>query len=120
MRTDVRELADTMEEGWRRIPGNAYGASIKTDKLSGEITGCCPLVHAYLGSEGKIITHVFSNRFSEWAEEKFPLLFKQEIVNPHGEDCKPFYLWQAIIELADADNWSTPRIVSWLRTHQND
>jgi len=106
MRQDVKELADAMERGWEICPHTINDSFFTPYLTPKNPLACCPRGHAGLGKYGDASRHT-----------EFPVLFSQKVQLPmwYGVDILAY----AINELADA-GWTTPQVVAWLRTHEQD
>ena len=107
MRHDVKALADAMERGWKLYPRNTAGYTYFV--YEDHIAGFCPLGHACVG----VGIHAdIAN-----ANSIFSVLLTQNVAWLNEADLT---LSETIIELADAEGWTTPQVIAWLRTHEND
>ena len=114
MRQDVKELADAMEAGWKLAPEmcDLYFNDKFYPKSDEVISSCCAQGHALLG---------IGSRNVDDRSVYFPILYNQ-MVQKIDRDGKPYELMlcSAIDDLVIGYKWNTPRVVRWLRTHQND
>jgi hypothetical protein len=115
MRPDIKELADFMEIGWKTIPKMHSGNFFKFDdfkkfRSDNHIVACCALGHLKIGvSNNNLQRFYLSDRIS--------VLDTQLVEMKNG---RKITLVSAIIKLNDEYHWSTPEIVAWLRSHEND
>lgn len=109
MRQDVKALADAMQKGWQTIPHMCRQTFFKYKKDNYEkIVSCCAIGHAFIGSGNY---HIIIP-----AVALFPIMRKQKVRFDNHE----INLYRAITILNDQYRWSTPEIIKWLRSHQND
>jgi len=108
MRHDVKHLADSMQAGWSKIPRNCPGKSWY--KRFDEVIACCPLMHASVGHVHRIVSLLALS-------EHFPILLEQHVIDRNNSEVT---LLNAVIQLADEYRWTTPQIIEWLRTHEQD
>ena len=107
MRQDVKELIDAMQAGWNKVPKNCPHSTFKGSYKNPK--ACCPLGHAMFGKNDKVDS-VASLRITC----DFPVLLKQKVKVYFGDLID---LQAAIITLADDYNWSTPKVIKWLKSH---
>jgi hypothetical protein len=116
MRQDVKDLADAMEAGWNKVPrmSNWYFSIKSHDMLRSVIRNlhgveaACAQGHALIG-KGVLD--------ADQRHTLFPILRKQTVqVRPTctGD------LEYAINTLVMNEGWTTPQVVAWLRTHEQD
>ena len=103
MRKDIKELADAMQKGWKKVPRNTRRCSFAGPENNP--SACCPLVHAIVGKTGKASWYNDSANY-------FPVLNKQKVDS--------MSLKETILKLADVYEWTTPQVIRWLRSHQNE
>jgi hypothetical protein len=113
MRQDVKDLADAMERGWNMVPVTCYpyfNDDYDVDNIPlNKVTSACAIGHALLG---KGTTNIWNSRVL------FPVLQKQFVIHPHIDDSIP--LASAICNLLLIHEWTTPQVIAWLRSHQED
>jgi hypothetical protein len=120
MRNDIKDLADAMERGWNLVPKVSPRDYFNNQAISGYgpisgIKSACAQGHALLGMNTTAINQLFV---------LFPVLLSQRV--EATKQSKNFYaddttwLTTAINELVGLYGWDTPKVVAWLRTHQND
>jgi len=111
MRKDIKELADAMEKGWKKVPvmyKDYFWTGSRTNP-----TACCARGHAGLGYNGD------PEQGNIWGHfEK--LLDKQKVTSPNPKNKFNLTLAVAIDALVLDYNWDTPKVIKWLRSHQND
>jgi len=112
MRKDVKLLADAMEKGWKMCPKMMDGWGYFRGKRRSSPEACCAKGHAFLGQYGDAM-------FSLSVDVRFAafLAFKQLVLDEAGEETD---LFTFLNELSHEYGWTTPQIVKWLRSHQND
>lgn len=112
MRQHVKELADAMEKGWKLCPRMVDGATYFSGGDSKRPTACCAKGHAFLAIRGDALP-------SMYLRERFEIFsaFKQEVMNESG-DCAT--LFEILNDLVHEHGWTTPQVIAWLRTHEND
>jgi len=121
MRQDVKDLADSMERGWKLAPKNCFwyfSGSRNTGRPTTripleQVVAACAMGHALLGKGTTNIGEI---------SKLFPILDTQGVLDAEfpTEDCMNWSLSEAINDLLLYENWSTPQVVAWLRTHEQD
>jgi len=106
MRQDVKDLADAMERGWKQVPVMNKSIYFETNENGDKIVSACALGHALIG-------------FRVASFDAHPIVFTQAVID-YAYAFGLMNLWLAITRLNDEFNWSTPQIIEWLRSHQND
>jgi len=114
MRQDVKDLADSMERGWKLAPKNCFWYFNNDSRITRipfeQVFAACAMGHAILGKGTTNLGEI---------SKLFPILDTQEVLLP-GLHMNTVMLSEAINDLLLHENWSTPQVVAWLRTHQND
>jgi len=107
----VKNYADAMEKGWIKCPvmvNNRFWIGDDPRKPD----ACCSNGHAALGSSyananfwyefEKTVKHI---KVNYWNKQKTSMLI---VSLPHA------------IDILISDGWTTPQVVEWLRSHEND
>src|ERR1700675_1190496 len=106
MNQPLNEFINAMSAGWKLCPRNPNGSSVlgtRTHPIC-----WCPPSHAALGKTGIAFTASDIKN-----KNLFPFLKEQNVYGFEFDGS----LYAAIIHLADGFNWSTPRVIKWLRSH---
>ena len=118
MRQDVKDLADAMEAGWQKAPITTYAHFRFEDN---RVSGACAMGHALLGvgyvPEGGSLYD--ANVAEATVRARFPILINQMVSTPDGMWREEETLEHAI-NLLVLKRWTTPDIIRWLRTFQNE
>jgi hypothetical protein len=121
MRQDVKDLADAMERGWKLLPKMSEWYFESPDEYFDQdnfrafkITCACAQGHALLGTPAAVGVpdrHKF-----------FPILRNQLVKfrGKHPYSKSERSLEYAINTLIMDDKWTTPQVIAWLRSHQED
>ena len=109
MRQDVKDFADAMEAGWQKVPNMCWCFFKRDDN---KIIAACAMGHALLG-KGEITAARVS--------QLFPIIQKQMVKNifQGSEADTKVNLEIALNELVK-EGWTTPQVIEWLRSHQED
>jgi hypothetical protein len=128
MKALLARLIKGLETGWKKCPNTNHEIFSNTDEY-GRLSSCCSVGHTALGLYGS--PHKYAR-----VEEEFKSL---RVVNPTYErfprdnftyvgeikNQKTISLPVAMSLLVTSKdnggyNWTTPQVIAWLRTHQND
>jgi len=120
MRNDVKELADAMERGWSILPHMSFFMFFQSDHprfnqwnfREFKANSACAQGHALLGTpkaKGINDRHTF-----------FPILMEQRVFYKRPYNFSEEISLGSAIDKLVSIGWTTPQVVEWLRSHQND
>jgi hypothetical protein len=108
----VKNYADAMERGWMMCPVMVSDRFwLGLDPRNPE--ACCSNGHAALGSDE------YRNA-DDWFGFRATIDdIKVEYTNKENNSTMPIRL-ASVIDILVGDGWTTPQIIAWLRSHQDD